>query len=265
MLVAAAQLTAGPDPKDNLGKATRAAAQAAGRGARLVVFPELFMAWVPNYKEPGAFQAVAQPLDGPFVQGLADAARALDLWIVAGVIEKIADSEKRAHNTTVILNDQGELAGLYRKTHLFDAFGYQESRVIAPGDLLFKPIHTPMGLTGVFVCYELRFPEVARYQAVNGAEVLIVPSAWFSGPMKEQHWRYLAVARAIENTAYVIAANQVGPNFLGRSLIVDPMGVVLAEGTEIEGLIHADVDPERVAAIRNRIPSLSQRRTDLGA
>jgi predicted amidohydrolase len=81
--------------------------------------------------------------------------------------------------------------------------------------------------------------------------------------MKEQHWRYLAVARAIENTAYVIAADQVGGHFLGRSLIVDPMGVVLAEGTETEGLIYADLDPERVAVVRKRIPVLSQRRTDL--
>jgi predicted amidohydrolase len=265
MLVAAAQLTAAPDPQENLAKAHLAVDQASARGARLIVFPELFLAWIPNYKEPGAFRAVAQPLDGPFVTGLAEAARVSGLWIICGVIEKIADSADRVHNTTVVLDDQGELVALYRKTHLFDAFGYQESRVIAPGDRLFDPVPTPAGCIGLFVCYELRFPEVARHQAVRGAEVLVVPSAWFTGPMKEQHWRYLAVARAIENTAYVIAADQVGPTFLGRSLMVDPMGVVLAEGTEAEGLIYADVDPERVAAVRRKIPALHQRRTDLGA
>jgi deaminated glutathione amidase len=263
MLVAAAQLTASPDPEANLARARQAVAEAASRGARLIVFPELFMAWVHNFKEPGAFKTVAQPPDGPFVKGLAETARTCGLWIICGTIEKISNSDDRAHNTTVILNDRGELVAHHRKTHLFDAFGYQESRTIAPGDRLFEPIPTPIGRTGLFVCYELRFPEVARQQAIRGAEVFIVPSAWFAGPLKELHWRYLAVARAIENSAYVVAADQVGGPFLGRSLIVDPMGVVLAEGSETEGLLYADVDLERVATVRAKVPALNQRRTDL--
>jgi predicted amidohydrolase len=263
MLVAAAQLTAGSDPHENLGRAAQVVAEAAARGAGLIVFPELFMAWLPNFQEPGAFQTVAQPLDGPFVKGLAEVARTSGLWIICGMIETISHSEERTYNTTVVLNNRGDLAAYYRKTHLFDAFGYQESKTIAPGRCLFDPLPTPFGRLGLFVCYELRFPEVARGQAIEGAEVFVVPSAWFAGPLKEHHWRYLTVARAIENTAYVIAADQVGGLFLGRSLIVDPMGVVLAEGTETEGLLYAEVGPGRVAAVRKKIPALDQRRTDL--
>jgi predicted amidohydrolase len=265
VLVAVAQLTAGPNPDENLTRALQAMARASSRGAGLIVFPELFMAWAHDHTRPGAFQAVAQSLEGPFVRGLADAARRTGLWVICGMVEATADPGGRVHNTTVVLDGQGELVSWYRKTHLYDAFGYQESRVIAPGDRLFDPIQTPAGRAGLFVCYELRFPEVARHQAVHGAEVLVVPSAWFSGPLKERHWRYLAVARAIENTAYVIAADQVGGPFLGRSLVVDPMGVVLAEGTETEGLLYAEVDPARVAAVRQTLPSLRQRRADLPA
>src|SRR5205085_2804986 len=126
-----AQLTASSDPQDNLARAREAIAQASSRQARLLVFPELFMASVPNFKQPGAFKPVAQPLDGPFVTGLAEAARAAGIWIICGVIEKISDSENRVYNTTVVLSDRGELVASYRKTHLFDAFGYQESQVIA--------------------------------------------------------------------------------------------------------------------------------------
>lgn len=263
MLVAAAQLYVSPYAGENLAKGCEAVVQAASRGAGLLVFPELFMAWEPNTKDPAAIRALAQPLDGTFVRGLAQAARAAGVWVMSGMVEEPVDPEYRAHNTTVVLNDRGELVAAYRKTHVFDAFGYEESRTIAPGDRLFQPIETPVGQMGLLVCYELRFPEVARHQVQRGADVLVVPSAWVAGPMKELHWRTLVLARAIENTVYVIAAGQVGNQFLGRSLIVDPMGVVLAEGSEGEGVIYADVDLSRVRAVRDKVPSLQHRRANL--
>jgi predicted amidohydrolase len=263
MIVVAAQVEPSSDPAQNLAKGRDIIAQVAARGAQLVVFPELFMAWQASYTDPDATRALAQPLAGPFVQGLAEAARTAGIWVIAGMLETPSTDEQRAYNTTIVLDNQGRLAATYHKTHLFDAFGQQESRSFAPGDRLFQPIPTPFGCLGLFVCYELRFPEVARYQAERGAEVLVVPSAWVAGPMKERHWRSLAIARAIENGCYVIAAGQAGHQYLGRSLFVDPMGVVLAEGTEKESLVYGEIERERVAAVRSTVPSLQQRRVEL--
>jgi predicted amidohydrolase len=116
---------------------------------------------------------------------------------------------------------------------------------------------------GLFVCYELRFPEAARYQAERSVDFFIMPSAWVSGAMKEIHWRHLVIAHAIENTAYMITSDQVGHQYMGCSLLVDPLGVVLAEGPEGEGLLYAEVDLQRLAEVRRKVPSLSHRRTEL--
>jgi predicted amidohydrolase len=237
--------------------------EAARGGANLVLFPEVFMAWLPEQAGLQAKRRASQPLDGPFVRGLADAAREAGVWVVSGMLEAAPANEPRVYNTTVVIDDVGNLVASYRKTHLYDAFGFMESETIAPGDDVFEPIETPWGRMGLFVCYELRFPEIARYQAERGVDFFLVPSGWVNGPMKELHWRSLVLARAIENTAYVVACDQVHNVFLGRSLIVDPMGVVLAEGTETEGMLYAELDARRIAAVRARVPSISHRRTDL--
>jgi predicted amidohydrolase len=261
MRVAAVQGKADLDPDANLRKARGLIARAAEQGAGMVILPELFMSW--GRDSSGEPRPQAQPLDGPFVRGLAEAAKDAGVWVIAGAVEATPEGDSRVYNTTVILDAAGALAGSYRKTHLFDAFGNQESRTFAPGDAIFSPISTPLGCTGLLVCYELRFPEVARRQVEGGAQVLIVPSAWVAGAMKELHWQTLVKARAIENTAYVIAADQVGNEFLGRSLIVDPMGVVLAEGSETEDIITAEIDLERVRIVRERVPSLRHRRPEM--
>lgn len=263
MLVAAAQLQSSQDPNENLAKARHAVAGAAERGAGVIVFPEVFMAWDTNDHGPDRMRATAQPLDGPFVAGLADAARDAGLWVIAGMIESGDDADPRPYNTTVVLDDDGRLVASYRKTHLFDAFGTLESATFRPGDRLFEPMPTPFGCLGLMVCYELRFPEVARHLVERGATVLVVPSAWVFGPLKELHWRSLVTTRAIENTCYVVAPGRVGNEFTGRSLIVDPMGIPLAEGTEAEAILYAEVDVERVNDVRGRVPSLAQRRPEL--
>lgn len=263
MLIAAAQMQSGPVPEENLAKARRVIAEAADRGAGMVVFPEIFMAFLANKTGPQDTRAVSQRVDGPFVRGLAEAARRAGVWVVSGMLETPDTPEPRAHNTTVVLDDQGRLVRAYRKTHLYDAFGFQESRTIAPGDQLFEPIETPFGRMGLLVCYELRFPEVTRWQAERGVDLFVVPSGWVDGRMKELHWRTLVTARAIENTAYVVGADQVGNIYVGRSMIVDPMGVALAEGGEVEMILYADVSLQRVAEVRGKVPSIAHRRPDL--
>jgi len=264
MLIAVAQMQSSAVPEENLAKAEAAIKIAAERGAKFIVFPEIFMAWLaPDEFKVQHARRVSQPLDGPFVRGLMRAASAAGLWVVSGMLETAAETENKVYNTTVVLDDQGKLVKAYRKTHLFDAFGYKESNVFAAGDKLFEPLETPFGRMGLFVCYELRFPEVARYQAERGVDFFIMPSGWVDGRMKEVHWRHLIVARAIENTAYMITSDQVGNQYMGRSLLVDPMGVVLAEGPEGECIIYADIDLLRVQQVRSKVPSVAHRRPEL--
>lgn len=178
--------------------------------------------------------------------------------------EKIDDpKDNRAYNTTIIMSSSGEIKGVYRKTHLYDAFGAQESKTIKPGDSLFEPIDTPFGRIGVFVCYELRFPEIARHQAMKGADILIVPSGWVRGPLKERHWETLITTRALENTVYLIACGHVNDFYLGRSMVVDPLGLTVAQGTEREGLIPCRIDMNRIKEVRKVLPTHIHRRPEL--
>lgn len=262
--IAAAQLQASAHSDENLAKAEVAIREAAQHGASMVVLPEVFMAWL----APDAFRAdnarrAAQSLDGPFVQGLRQAAKQHGVWVISGMLETAEGNAEKVYNTTVVINERGELVTHYRKTHLFDAFGYCESDVYATGDQLFTPLETPFGRMGLFVCYELRIPEIARTQVVQGVDFFIMPSAWVNGSLKELHWRHLVMARAIENTAYMFTCDQVGNQYMGRSLLVDPLGVVLAEGSEDECLLYAEMDTQRLAQAREKLPSLQHRRPDL--
>jgi deaminated glutathione amidase len=263
-IFASAQMQPSAVPEENLAKAEGAIAIAAQRGAKLVVFPEIYMAWMAAHEmKAERARSLSQPLDGSFVRGLAQAARRSGVWVVSGMFETAEQTADKCYNTTVVIDERGEMVTYYRKTHLFDAFGYKESSTFARGDKLFTPLETPFGRMGLFVCYELRFPEVARYQAERGVDFFIMPSAWVNGSMKEVHWRHLVMARAIENTAYMITSDQVGNQYMGRSLLVDPMGVVLAEGPEGEGILYVDVDLGRIEEVRGKVPSVSHRRAEL--
>jgi len=236
-------------------------------GAEMVVFPEAFM----SYFEVGTPSEVkledGEAIDGPFVSSMRKLAKSYGVWTIFGMRERIDDDEeekgKRSYNSTVVINSEGSVVGVYRKTHLYDAFGAKESDRIKPGDTLFEPIDTPFGKIGLFVCYELRFPEIARHQALHGADILIVPSGWVKGPLKENHWRSLVTARAIENTVYVVACDHVNDYYMGQSMFVDPMGVVLAQGTEEECLIPCRIDLNRVQEVRKRLPSHLHRQSHL--
>jgi Predicted amidohydrolase len=261
MKVAIAQLVSSPDKQANLAKAKDYIARAKNQGADFVLIPELYMAYAPAGS--GVKKAdVAEAVNGPFVTGLAQAARENQIYVICGVIESHPDDKIRAYNTTVVLNRSGQLLQRYRKTHLYDAFTGKESATVIPGEEPFKTVDTEFGKIGVFVCYELRFPEIARQLVLDGANILFMPTAWVAGAMKENHLETLVRARAIENTVYVCAADQVGNVYAGRSLVVDPMGVVVGSAGEEEGLFVAEVDLERVSRVRSKLPCLNHRRPE---
>lgn len=263
--VVMAQLGSTDDKQVNLRKAEKALEDATRvYGADLVVFPEAYM----SYFIVGTPREVklndAETIQGPFVSGMCDLARKYGVWVIFGMRERTEDAQDdRVYNSVVLVDSSGAIVNTYRKTHLYDAFGAKESQSIKPGDSLFDPIETPFGTIGLLVCYELRFPEISRYQALHGADIIVVPSGWVKGPVKERHWESLVTVRALENTAYVVACNQVNDHYIGQSLIVDPMGVVLARGAETEALIPCRIDLGRVKEVRAKLPSHLHRQPEL--
>ena len=258
VLVAVGQFAAGDDPEVNLATAATLAAEAAGRGARLVVLPEYSMFATRTLDD--RIVASAQPLDGPFATGVRSLAARLGVHLLLGMNEALPGSDRIA-NTLLAVGPTGELLGTYRKLHLYDAFGFTESDRVAPGDPSALLTFDVDGVTvGAMTCYDLRFPELARRLVDAGAAAVAVPAQWVPGPQKEDHWRTLARARAIENTVYLLAAGQCAPMGAGNSLIADPMGVVVAAAGEAPGIAVGEVDPARVAAVRKVNPSLEHRR-----
>ncbi|GHI01459.1 carbon-nitrogen hydrolase family protein [Neobacillus kokaensis] len=261
MRVATAQLQTSTDKKANLEKALKYITKAKSLGADFVIFPEFYM--VLATPGSGVLPAeAAEPLDGPFVSALTKAAQENDIYVVCGVYESKPDELKRAYNTTVFIDRSGKIVQAYRKTHLYDAFKFKESDTIIPGDNEYQVVETEFGKIGLLVCYELRFPEIARQLVLQEADVLFVPAGWVSGPMKEDHWQTLLRARAIENTVFVCGANLVGNIFTGRSITVDPMGIILSSGSEEEALILSDIDLDRTERVREKLPSVANRRPE---
>ena len=257
--VALAQHQATPDKAGNLARAVERIEEASRLGCGLIVLPETDQA-LPQEVIPAQ---AAEPLDGPYVTRLREAARSHRIAVVSGILETIPGETHRASNTAVYIREDGELIGVYRKNHLYDAFGGGESKLFVPGTQATNTFDAGWAHVGLMVCYDLRFPEVTRKLALEGAQVVIAPSAWVAGPLKEEHWMLLTRARALENTVYVLAANMTGGKNSGRSVVVDPMGVVIADAGETVGLTVARVDLERLQAVREKLPVLEHRRTDL--
>jgi len=261
--VAAVQLNASADRAANLAAADRLVREAAARGARLVVLPEKW----PLLGSGAQQHAGAEAIDGPAMTWARECARELEIELLAGSFTELTDDGLR-HNTSVHVSPDGEIRAVYRKIHMFDVtidgLAYRESEFEEPGDEIVVT-QTDAGLElGMTICYDLRFPELYRILALRGARVLVVPAA-FTLPTTRDHWETLLRARAIENQAFVIAANQIGENEPGRhsggrSMIVDPWGVVLAQAGDSVGVIVAELDLARLDAIRESLPSLANRR-----
>lgn len=255
-LVAVCQFAPGADPAANRQSAEGLVAQAVQRGARLIVLPEYANYFVTPLDE--SLAAHAEDLDGPFVQMLQRQAAAHDVVVVAGILEKAGGG--RVRNTVVAVSDAG-IQAIYRKQHLYDAFGQQESEWVEPGEIGDAAVFDLDGLRfGLMTCYDLRFPEVARVAMDAGADALIVPAEWVRGPLKEHHWSTLLLARAIENTAYVIAADHPAPIGVGLSQVIDPQGVVIAGVSSGEGIAVACIDPQLITRTREVNPALRLRR-----
>ncbi|MDH2445305.1 carbon-nitrogen hydrolase family protein [Amnibacterium sp. CER49] len=254
--VAVAQFAPGSEPEANAGAVARLAASARDDGADLVVLPEYSSFFEPRMTK--RFADAAQPLDGPFTAAVVQAAGELGITIVFGLVER--GGGERFRNAAVAVDGNGVRA-VYRKTHLYDAFGAKESDRVEAGDLDQDATFGLGGLTvGLQTCYDLRFPEVTRRLADAGAQLVLVPADWVPGPRKVHHWRTLVTARAIENTLYVAAAGQVPPSGVGTSLVVDPAGDALAELGDAPGTAVADVEEDVVEAVRRVNPALALRR-----
>jgi predicted amidohydrolase len=266
MRAAAVQLNANEDTDRNLERADRLVRDAAARGAELVVLPEKWT--VLGTREHMA--AGAQTLEGEAISWARSTAGQLGIDLVAGsMFERLQEADK-GFNTSVHVGPDGEIQSVYRKIHLFDVevdgAVYAESSTEDPGDEI---VVTELGnglKLGMSVCYDLRFPELYRILALRDAELVSVPAA-FTLPTTRDHWEVLVRARAIENQCFVIAANQIGshPGGLrsgGRSMIVDPWGLVLATAPDTECAVVADLDLDNLRDIRRRLPSVARRRPD---
>jgi predicted amidohydrolase len=261
--VACVQLTSRADKAANLEKTEPLVAKAAATGADIVVLPEKWNA----IGNPEQLHAAAETLeDGESVRAMAGWAKTHGITLVGGSITEQREGREKLSNTSVVFDPEGSIVGLYRKIHMFDVevggLVYRESDAEEPGDepVLVEAEGWPLGLT---VCYDVRFPELYRILALEGAELVTVP-AHFTLYTGKDHWELLLRARAVENQYYVAAAAQIGETLpgrlsYGRSLIADPWGIVLAVAPDEETVISAEIERARLEEVRARLPSLASR------
>jgi deaminated glutathione amidase len=264
--VAVIQMKSSESKEENLRASVDFISMAADRKASLICFPEFQMAFSPLKQSPKDLaNNVAERIDGGnFVTVLCRSARKNKIGVIATVYEKNKDkNEFKVYDTAVIINNKGQITSVYRKIHLYNALGFKESDKLIQGNVIEKPVSTSVGNIGLMICYDVRFPEMSRILTVNGADILAVPSAWIYGIMKEDHWRTMIMARAIENGSYIIAPDQVGNIFSGRSMVADPFGTVLVDMGDKEGIETVEIDKDRVVKIRESLPLLKNRRLDV--
>jgi len=264
--VACVQMTSRADKAANLETAERLVAQAAATGADIVVLPEKWNA----IGDAAVYHATAEPLDGgESVAAMSGWARTHGITLVGGSIAERRDGREKLSNTSIVFDSDGEIVATYRKIHLFDVevggVVYRESEAEEPGGeaVVAEAEDWKLGLS---VCYDVRFPELYRILALEGAHIVTVP-AHFTTPTGKDHWQVLLRARAIENQLYVVAAAQVGETLpgkpaYGRSLIVDPWGLVLAQAPDEQTVISAELDRDHLEEIRAKLPSLANRQAN---
>ena len=253
MKVALGQFAVAPDWETNQRQCLDLIAQAKAGGAELLLLPEGILAQ--DINNPELLPQTAQPLDGPFMEGLRAASHGI---AVAGCVN-VPDGHGRFYNTQFVLRD-GAFIAQYRKLHLYDAFSMKESQRTSPGLDLPPVVQIGDMKVGLMTCYDVRFPELARHLALAGAEAILLPAAWVRGPMKERHWEIMAVARALENTCYVVAVGECGARNCGASMVVDPLGVIALALGESPARGFATLDRERIAHARRVLPVLQNRR-----
>ncbi|MCB1917305.1 MAG: carbon-nitrogen hydrolase family protein [Rhodocyclaceae bacterium] len=261
--VAAIQTVSGPDPTENMHTVAGLVEDAARQGARLVALPEYFGLLSPDETTKVGLREAEG--GGPLQAFLSGLARRHQVWLVGGTIPMVCPDPGKVFNSCLVYDEAGERVARYDKIHLFGfqkgEERYDEAQTIVPGGEVVS-FEAPFGRVGLSVCYDLRFPEL--YRAMGRVELIVVPAA-FTYTTGSAHWEILLRARAIENQAYVLAPAQGGRHPGGRrtygdSMIVDPWGEVLDRRAEGPGVVIADIDPARLASVRNNLPALDHRR-----
>ena len=268
LMVAAIQMQSNDDKQHNLSRAEELLTIAIERGAKLIALPELFNVC----GDPQLIRKNAEPIPGPTVDMLCTKAKEGHVYILGGSLAESTDITGRIFNTSVLIDPLGKIIAKYRKIHLFDVeIGEQvvikESDAVERGDKLVTA-ETEYGTVGLTICYDLRFPELYRSLTIKGAKIIFIPSAFMAATGKD-HWEPLLRARAIENQAFIIAPNEIGPIpgtktlRYGRSVIIDPWGTILAQASDTEGVITAELDFDYLMRVRKELPSLVHRRPEV--
>lgn len=255
--VALHQVSVGPRKEENL---KRVVGLLDSIDAELHVFPEYLMGVGEKGVTRDFVHEIAEPLDGPFVSEIADASRDIGSSVVFSAFIRDGGG---VYNSAILV-ERGRVRTVYRKIHLFDAFGYRESSIFSPGRELALATIGGFNL-GLAVCFDLRFPELFRALATRGANLFVVPSAWYRGPYKVEQWLTLTAARAHENTSFLLAVNQTGELFTGHSTLVTPMGHRLLDLGEEEKSIVVEIDNMEVERARKSVPVLTLLRRELYA
>lgn len=262
MKVAIIQFKASTKKETNLKKIIDYITKAAEKKATLAAFPEFMMFYTNSSQSSKQLATLAETITGNFVTSIAQCAKENHIDVVGSFYEKSAKKD-RVYDTSFIIDKNGKVISRYRKIHLYDALGFRESDKMVKGSKIAKPVSTTIGKIGMMICYDLRFPEMSRSLAVAGSEILVAPSAWVKGNMKEEHWITINKTRAIENGCYVIAPDQVGNIYCGRSLVIDPYGKILLDMKKKQGIGYVDIKLKNVKQIRKILPLLKNRRTDI--
>ncbi|MCR5666912.1 MAG: carbon-nitrogen hydrolase family protein [Eubacterium sp.] len=261
--IAVAQMNSGADAKKNLDKMCAMTKEAKAQGADLILFPEHA-----DYLGHG-MRKQAQLIDGELIGTLSACAALNRIYLHLGSFTEKSDTN-RPYNTSVLFDRDGKTVATYRKTHLFEVdieggTKVREADTVSPGDQIVV-CDTDFGRVGFAICYDLRFPQLFQKMAKAGADIICMP-ANFTYETGKAHWEVLLRARAIENTCYIVAADQVGekPEFTayGHSMIIDAWGNVLTQSEQTEGLIYATIDLEYLKQVRRQMPSLHNTREDL--
>ncbi len=262
--IAVAQIQSSIVKEENLRTALALIKEAKNQAAEIIAFPEFLMAFSPANQRAEELSELAESVDGPFINSLRETAKAVSVSVVATIYE-ICSVSNRVYDSAVWIDAAGQVVSVYRKLHLYDAFGFKESDKFHPGEDLTVPVKSGESRFGMMICYDLRFPEMARMLALLGADVIVAPSGWVQGDLKLEHWQTMVKARALENGCYVVAPAQVGNIYIGHSMIVDPLGRTIVDMGEEEGLKVVDLDLKLVSETREKLPLLKNRRTDVYA
>lgn len=263
MRIAVVQMKTDLDKMRNLEQSRRYIREARRKKAHIVCFPEFQMGFSPSDQKPAELRRFSEAVKtSNFVKSLRQCAKENTIGVVSTIYEKV-QTKNKVFDSALAIRKDGAVIARYRKIHLYDALGLKESDKFLAGNIIEKPFHLESARIGLMICYDVRFPEMSRILSVLGAELLVMPSAWVYGIMKEEHWQTFIKTRAIENGIYVIAPNQVGNIYTGRSMVVDPFGTVLLDMGNKEGMEVVELEKSEIMKVRSKLPLLKNRRTDV--